>query len=151
MTIEDSTISENRTVGLSPGAILVLMGADLQLIRSNRAEREVRRLLWNNVFIEGWALYCEEMMKDALDAYIQRDLKLAEKLVSIMQRSHTVQETVRRELDWIEREFQVEVPSNIRSQMEKEALIMARRRWGVNRLRLKNRLIPWGGRKPRDI
>jgi uncharacterized protein (DUF885 family) len=40
-------------------------GHHLQLVRSNQAVREVRRLLWNNVFIEGWALYCEEMMKDA--------------------------------------------------------------------------------------
>jgi hypothetical protein len=81
----------------------------------------------------------------------EMDLKLAEKLVSIMQRSNTVQETVRRELDWIEKEFQVEVPLSIRSQMEKEALTMARRRWGTNRLRLKNRLIPLDGSKPRDI
>ncbi len=40
-------------------------GHHLQLVRSNLARRKVRRLLWNTVFIEGWALYCEEMMKDA--------------------------------------------------------------------------------------
>jgi uncharacterized protein (DUF885 family) len=40
-------------------------GHHLQLTRSNRCKRKVRRLIWNNVFIEGWALYCEEMMKDA--------------------------------------------------------------------------------------
>jgi uncharacterized protein (DUF885 family) len=40
-------------------------GHHLQLVRSNAASREVRRVLWNNVFIEGWALYCEEMMKEA--------------------------------------------------------------------------------------
>jgi uncharacterized protein (DUF885 family) len=39
-------------------------GHHLQLVRSNKCRREVRRILWNNVFIEGWALYCEEMMKD---------------------------------------------------------------------------------------
>jgi uncharacterized protein (DUF885 family) len=40
-------------------------GHHLQLVRSNQCERKIRRFLWNNVFIEGWALYCEEMMKDA--------------------------------------------------------------------------------------
>ncbi|MFH1864256.1 MAG: DUF885 domain-containing protein [Candidatus Eisenbacteria bacterium] len=40
-------------------------GHHLQLVRSNLTRRKVRRLLWNTVFIEGWALYCEEMMKDA--------------------------------------------------------------------------------------
>jgi len=40
-------------------------GHHLQLTRSNLCRRKVRRVLWNNVFIEGWALYCEEMMKDA--------------------------------------------------------------------------------------
>jgi uncharacterized protein (DUF885 family) len=40
-------------------------GHHLQLVRCNKARREVRRILWNNVFIEGWALYCEEMMKEA--------------------------------------------------------------------------------------
>ena len=40
-------------------------GHHLQLVRSNAAKRPVRRVLWNTVFIEGWALYCEEMMKDA--------------------------------------------------------------------------------------
>ncbi|MFH1688652.1 MAG: DUF885 domain-containing protein [Candidatus Eisenbacteria bacterium] len=40
-------------------------GHHLQLVRSNLNHRKVRKLLWNTVFIEGWALYCEEMMKDA--------------------------------------------------------------------------------------
>jgi len=40
-------------------------GHHLQLVRSNQCERRIRQFLWNNVFIEGWALYCEEMMKDA--------------------------------------------------------------------------------------
>ena len=40
-------------------------GHHLQLVRANLNRRKVRRLLWNTVFIEGWALYCEEMMKDA--------------------------------------------------------------------------------------
>jgi uncharacterized protein (DUF885 family) len=39
-------------------------GHHLQLVRANACERKVRRLTWNTVFVEGWALYCEEMMKD---------------------------------------------------------------------------------------
>jgi len=40
-------------------------GHHLQLVRANANPRKARKLTWNNVFIEGWALYCEEMMKDA--------------------------------------------------------------------------------------
>ncbi len=40
-------------------------GHHLQLVRANLGRRKVRKVLWNTVFIEGWALYCEEMMKDA--------------------------------------------------------------------------------------
>jgi uncharacterized protein (DUF885 family) len=40
-------------------------GHHLQLVRANEGKRKARRLAWNTVFIEGWALYCEEMMKDA--------------------------------------------------------------------------------------
>jgi uncharacterized protein (DUF885 family) len=39
-------------------------GHHLQLVRANANTRKARKLSWNNVFIEGWALYCEEMMKD---------------------------------------------------------------------------------------
>ena len=39
-------------------------GHHLQLMRGNLCKRKIRRVIWNNVFIEGWALYCEEMMKD---------------------------------------------------------------------------------------
>jgi hypothetical protein len=39
-------------------------GHHLQLVRANAGRRKARKLAWNTVFIEGWALYCEEMMKD---------------------------------------------------------------------------------------
>jgi len=39
-------------------------GHHLQLVRANASPRKVRRVLWNNVFCEGWALYCEEMMRE---------------------------------------------------------------------------------------
>jgi uncharacterized protein (DUF885 family) len=37
-------------------------GHHLQLVHANRLKSKVRRLLGTSVFIEGWALYCEEMM-----------------------------------------------------------------------------------------
>ncbi len=37
-------------------------GHHLQLIRANQVPSPVRRILATTVFIEGWALYCEEMM-----------------------------------------------------------------------------------------
>jgi uncharacterized protein (DUF885 family) len=40
-------------------------GHHLQLTRSNLNARTLRRVIWNNLFVEGWALYCEEMMKEA--------------------------------------------------------------------------------------
>lgn len=40
-------------------------GHHLQLVRSNRAGGEARRVFQTPVFAEGWALYCEEMMGEA--------------------------------------------------------------------------------------
>jgi len=37
-------------------------GHHLQLVRANLNRRKTRKLARSNVFIEGWALYCEEMM-----------------------------------------------------------------------------------------
>ena len=39
-------------------------GHHLQLVRANANPGRARKLSWSTVFIEGWALYCEEMMKD---------------------------------------------------------------------------------------
>ena len=39
-------------------------GHHLQLVLSNRLESIVRRQIQTNVFVEGWALYCEEMMHE---------------------------------------------------------------------------------------
>jgi uncharacterized protein (DUF885 family) len=37
-------------------------GHHLQLVIGNRVDSKVRRIFGTNVFVEGWALYCEEMM-----------------------------------------------------------------------------------------
>ncbi len=40
-------------------------GHHVQLVRANQVPRRARKLARSNIFIEGWALYCEEMMRDA--------------------------------------------------------------------------------------
>ncbi len=40
-------------------------GHHVQLVRANGVESVTRRLAGSNLFIEGWALYCEEMMREA--------------------------------------------------------------------------------------
>ena len=40
-------------------------GHHLQLVLANKLQNKLRRLLETTVFIEGWALYCEEMMYEA--------------------------------------------------------------------------------------
>jgi len=40
-------------------------GHHLQFVHANATPRLARKLTWNTVYVEGWALYCEEMMKDA--------------------------------------------------------------------------------------
>lgn len=37
-------------------------GHHLQLVHANRRQTKMRKIAHNTVFIEGWALYCEEMM-----------------------------------------------------------------------------------------
>jgi uncharacterized protein (DUF885 family) len=40
-------------------------GHHLQLVHANTSHNKLRRLLGSAVFVEGWALYCEEMMREA--------------------------------------------------------------------------------------
>jgi uncharacterized protein (DUF885 family) len=40
-------------------------GHHLQFVHANRIRSKVRRQFGTNVFAEGWALYCEEMMREA--------------------------------------------------------------------------------------
>ena len=39
-------------------------GHHLQLVHASAIESPVRKLLWNTVFCEGWALYCEQLVLD---------------------------------------------------------------------------------------
>ncbi|MCX5801486.1 MAG: DUF885 domain-containing protein [Candidatus Eisenbacteria bacterium] len=50
-------------------------GHHLQFIHSNRVPTKLRHLCGNTVFAEGWALYCEELMKEA-GFYRSREVEL---------------------------------------------------------------------------
>jgi uncharacterized protein (DUF885 family) len=50
-------------------------GHHLQRVHSNRVPTKVRHLCGNSVFAEGWALYCEELMKEA-GFYRSREVEL---------------------------------------------------------------------------
>lgn len=79
------------------------------------------------------------------------DLDTAKQMVAVVRKAPTIQDTVRQELAWIEREFSIRIPEGIQSQILKDALPTARRRWSVDRLRVKDRLIPLDGSAPRDL
>lgn len=79
------------------------------------------------------------------------DSDLAQKMIAVAKQSSTVQESVRQELAWMEREFSIDIPESIKAQLVKEAVVTAKRRWGVDRLRVKDRLVPLDGSKGRDL
>jgi hypothetical protein len=80
------------------------------------------------------------------------DLASAERMVAGMRSSPTVQDDVRKEIDWIEKKFSIRVPETIVAKLVKDALPTAKRRWNVDRLRVKDRLIPLDPMMaPRDL
>lgn len=83
---------------------------------------------------------------------IELTLETAKKLVGGMRKSPTIQDDVRKEIDWIEKKFAVRVPETIVSKLVKDAIPTAKRRWNVDRLRVKDRLIPLDPMMaPRDL
>jgi uncharacterized protein (DUF885 family) len=50
-------------------------GHHLQLVHSNRVPVKLRHLCGNTVFAEGWALYCEELMKE-VGFYESREIEI---------------------------------------------------------------------------
>jgi hypothetical protein len=76
---------------------------------------------------------------------------VAESLVAGFKRVETIPDTVKKEIRLIEQAFGIDVPSNISSQLVADSIKVAKRRWGVNTLKVKDRLIPLDGSKPRDL
>jgi hypothetical protein len=62
----------------------------------------------------------------------------------------TISTTVDKELSWLEKQFSIEVPADIRAVLVAASLDQARQRWGADPTRIKDRLIPLDGALPRD-
>jgi len=79
---------------------------------------------------------------------IPSSLKVAEALIKLAKTQPDVKDTVRAELDWIERQFGIQIPSQVGLKVISEAPKVAKRRWGTNRLRSKRTFFPFDGGKP---
>lgn len=73
----------------------------------------------------------------------QVDILLAE-----VQKAPTVEQTMLKELKLMEQQFGIEIPDSIQKGLASKSLAVAKRRWGANRLRMKNLVIPLDGSKP---
>lgn len=74
--------------------------------------------------------------------------KTADIFVRYAKTRPSIEESVRQELADIERHFKVEIPSGVKSKLIGESQKVAKRRWGVDRLRRKKILVPFDGSKP---
>jgi hypothetical protein len=74
--------------------------------------------------------------------------KVAEIFTRFAKTQPSVPDTVRQELADIERHFKVEIPASLKSTIIGESLKVAKRRWGVDRLRRKKILMPFDGSRP---
>jgi len=70
---------------------------------------------------------------------------------ALIEKFPSVTTTVSRELSWIEHEFDVEVPQNIRDTLVAASMRQAQSRWGTPHWRVADRLIPLDGAMPRDV
>ena len=68
-----------------------------------------------------------------------------------LQGGPTIAATVDKELTWIERQFDIKIPADIRAGFVANSLDQARRRWGISSSRIRDRLIPLDGAMPRDL
>jgi len=74
--------------------------------------------------------------------------KVAQILADYAKQQREVKDTVASELKWVESKFGIDIPSKIQSKLISDAEQVAKRRWGVDRLRVKNTLVPFDGSKP---
>lgn len=95
-------------------------GHHLQFLHANRVDSKVRKLFGTSVFIEGWALYCEEMMYD-LGYYRDprvRLMQLKDRIwracrVIIDVNLHTKRMTYGEAIDFLVKEAKLERPNAI--------------------------------------
>jgi len=82
---------------------------------------------------------------------VDHSVKNAEVLMKYAKGQPTVLETVKLELNWVEKKFGVKIPSDIEGTLIREAPKVAARRWGINRLRTKKVLVPFDGSKAQEL
>lgn len=82
---------------------------------------------------------------------VDHSVKVAEILAKFAKGQQTVQQTVKNELTWLEGKYGVKIPPAIEATLIKDALKVATRRWGVNRLRSKKILVPFDGSKAQEM
>ena len=75
----------------------------------------------------------------------------ATKILRSIPQVMTVSEAVKLDLRKLENHFKIEIPETIKAPLIKDALVMAKRRWGANMTKIKHRLIPLDGSRPRDL
>jgi len=69
-------------------------------------------------------------------------------LLKTMKTIPSVEESVNKEFKLMEQHFGIEIPNAIQSAFAKKCLAIAKRRWGVNRMRMKDLVLPLDGSKP---
>ncbi len=74
--------------------------------------------------------------------------KAAEIFTRYLKTRPSIPDTVRQELAAIERVFKIEIPSALQSTIIGDSIKVAKRRWGVDRLRRKKILMPFDGGRP---
>ncbi len=64
-------------------------GHHLQLCMANRLKSPLRRIVHSNIFVEGWGLYCEEMMKEV--GYLKgTKLELSQQVDQLMRAARVI-------------------------------------------------------------
>jgi hypothetical protein len=79
------------------------------------------------------------------------NMKALEAVLKEAQAADTIQNRVKKDIAFVESHFNVKVPSNVEAALLKDALKVADRRWGVNRLRTKDVLVPFDGSKSIEL
>jgi hypothetical protein len=78
--------------------------------------------------------------------------KVAEALVKLVKGLNvSVTETAEHQLTAIEKHFNVQIPSGVKTKILADVLPMAKRRWGTDRLRRKKLLFPFDGSKKIEL
>lgn len=136
---------------LPPHNLLInqaLMGMNLWHFRydiSLREEGIVVRPMWTSID-SGSTIGGKNM-----SGFAQINPAIAANLVKLVKQQPTIESTVQKELDDAEHKFGMKIPPAFKSKILKDAVKVAGRRWGVNRLRTNKELIPYDGSKKRKL